>query len=87
MTWGERNRRAREAWQRWSGIPFELRMDRVLKEAGVRELIVDRDRYGDALGRIRDGIYSGNQAAEVAATALRDQAPSSATASAPQERS
>lgn len=56
MTWAERVRAAYEAWHRWTAIPGRFRMDRALKEAGVRELIVERDRYRAALEEADDVV-------------------------------
>jgi hypothetical protein len=41
ITWRERIDKAFEAWHRWDDMPTELRMDRVFKEAGVRDLVIE----------------------------------------------
>lgn len=41
MFWYERVRLAVESWQRWSELPDHARMDRVLKESGVRDLVMN----------------------------------------------
>lgn len=52
MTWGERLDKALKAYRYWEVLPIRPRMDRVFKEAGVRSLIVERDRYRQVLDYI-----------------------------------
>jgi len=42
--WNDRVAKAVESWKRWSQLPLGHRMDRVFKEAGVRDLVVEVER-------------------------------------------
>lgn len=48
-TWAERVGAAWDSWHRWCFLPGRFRMDRVLKDAGVRNLVVDSDRMREAI--------------------------------------
>lgn len=43
LPWEERIHLACESWRKWNTLPIGPRMDRVFKEAGVRELMTDRE--------------------------------------------
>lgn len=43
MTWADRIRTAAASWTRWNLLPLEPRLDRVFKESGVRDLVVERE--------------------------------------------
>lgn len=43
MPWADRIARATQAWHRWPLLPDSARMDRVFKESGVRDLLVERE--------------------------------------------
>lgn len=48
-TWSERIANAVAAWMYWHDLPSGARMDRAFKESGVRDLVVERDRYRETL--------------------------------------
>jgi hypothetical protein len=41
ITWQERLEKAFAAWENWNGLPTVVRLDRVFKEAGVRDLVIE----------------------------------------------
>lgn len=47
--WAERVQSAWEAWHQWSYVPGRFRMDRVLKAAGVRDLVVENKALRDEI--------------------------------------
>jgi hypothetical protein len=64
----------------------------MIHEASLRALQDDRNRYHEALTQIRDGVFSGNQAAEWAGRALagdveRNEAPAKGQRPSPTPRS
>lgn len=54
MTWAERVNDAWKSWHHWHHIPGRFRMDRVLKDAGVRDLIVERDNLREELDLVSE---------------------------------
>lgn len=79
-TWADRIKWAVDAWVRWDGLPDSARMDRVLKESGVRDLVVENRELREALERIahmddpsadrNDDLIYGAQATRIARAAL-----------------
>ncbi len=44
LPWAERIKKAVQVWRHWERLPAGPRMDRVFKEAGVRDLVVALER-------------------------------------------
>lgn len=72
-SWNDRLEAAFRAYLEWKELPVALLMDRILKAAGTRDLIAERDRYREALEEICKPEYQLHRdRVEVAREALSD---------------
>lgn len=54
ITWQERIIKAVQAWDDWSEIPTQLRMDRAMKSAGFRDVIKKNQELREALAAMTE---------------------------------
>jgi hypothetical protein len=59
ITWRERLEKAVKVWDENSFLPNDLRMDRVFKEAGVRDLVVENQEIADERDRLAKALEQG----------------------------